>query len=133
MSEIVANDSSRAPVSMYSSIKGGDLDTRKTIFNAVNEAEPIADHLGTVFPLANVIIQNVELENEQSGILENAPRVILISATGEVYAGISQGLLSGIHTLFQIVGEPDSWGGPIDVAVVERKAKRGKMFVIELR
>ena len=48
MSEIVNASESRSAVDMYSSIQGADLETRKTIFNAVNSAEPIADHLGTV-------------------------------------------------------------------------------------
>ena len=63
MSEISTVSESRAAVDMYSSIKGADLETRKTIFNAVNSAEPIADHLGTVLNIRDIIIQNVDLEN----------------------------------------------------------------------
>ena len=67
MSEIVNASESRSAVDMYSSIQGADLETLKTIFNAVNSAEPIADHLGTVLNVRDIIIQNVELENEQTG------------------------------------------------------------------
>ena len=86
MSEIVNASESRAAVDMYSSIQGADLETRKTIFNAVNSADPIADHLGTVLNVRDIIIQNVELENEQTGKIENAPRVILIDDSGNAYA-----------------------------------------------
>ena len=133
MSEIVNASESRSAVDMYSSIQGADLETRKTIFNAVNSAEPIADHLGTVLNIRDIIIQNVELENEQTGKIENAPRVILIDDSGAAFAGTSQGMLSAITTLFQIIGEPHTWGESIPMAVVEKKAKRGKMFSIELR
>ena len=133
MSEISTVSESRAAVDMYSSIQGADLETRKTIFNAVNSAEPIADHLGTVLNVRDIIIQNVELENEQTGKIENAPRVILIDDSGAAYAGTSQGMLSAITTLFLIIGEPHNWGETIPMAVVEKKAKRGKMFSIELR
>ena len=133
MSEISTVSESRAAVDMYSSIQGADLETRKTIFNAVNSADPIADHLGTVLNIRDIIIQNVELENEQTGKIENAPRVILIDDSGNAYAGTSQGMLSAITTLFQLIGEPHTWGEPIPMAVVEKKAKRGKMFSIELR
>ena len=129
MSEIVNASESRSAVDMYSSIQGADLETRKTIFNAVNSA----DHLGTVLNVRDIIIQNVELENEQTGKIENAPRVILIDDSGAAYAGTSQGMLSAITTLFQIIGEPHTWGETIPMAVVEKKAKRGKMFSIELR
>ena len=133
MSEIATVSESRSAVDMYSSIQGVDLETRKTVFNAVNSAEPIADHLGTVLNVQDIIIQNVELENEQTGKIENAPRVILIDDSGNAYAGTSQGMLSAITTLFQIIGEPHTWGETIAMAVVEKKAKRGKMFSIELR
>ena len=117
---------------MYSSITADSFDARKAIFSAVSNATNIADHLDKAFNLTDVILQKIELEDEFTGDPVSATRVILIDDEGNARAAISNGLVSSVQSLIAVMGQPSTWETPITVMVVERKAKRGKTFVLNI-
>jgi hypothetical protein len=127
------NDSS---ASYYTSIKGTDLASRKAIAKAMTASKPIADNLGTVINLKDIIVQYVEVvTNQETGEVSAAPRVTLIDAEGNGFHATSDGLLTSIRNLFASVGEPDSWIGAdgkretIAVTVTEERSRSGFRYM----
>lgn len=82
----------------YSSIT--DDGTRKSkiaIFNAVNGAdESVADHIGEVLDIVNVVAHPVELTDEETGEIINCLRTVLVDKNGKTYTAVSQGITSAL-------------------------------------
>lgn len=120
------NDSSGA---FYTSIKGSDFGAKKQIAAAQTKSVPLADHLHKEFNLANFIIQSVQIEDENTGEVNDAPRVTLITDDGTAYHATSVGLLSALRNLIATLGEPDTWPEALPVKIVEQRSRRGWRFM----
>lgn len=119
-------------VGVFSTFNGEDFETRKRVFDALTNPEPISDNLGKTINLANVIAQAVEVADE-SGATNETVRVILVADDGTSYAGLSDGLFRSIRNIFGILGQPDQWPAPLPVKVVEEKSRKGfKFFTIKM-
>jgi hypothetical protein len=118
--------------SFYSSIKGDGYETRNTVLKAVMSSKPIADNLGKVIKLQNVIVQQVEMVDEKTGVLKGQPRVILIDDKGEAFHAISGVLFRDIQTTLGILGEPDTWPVPLPLKVVQEGTGTRKFFTVAL-
>jgi len=133
MSEMtVQNNNTGRAVSEYSSFIGDDFATKKAVFGAISNAAPIAEHLGTVIALTDIIVQATEIEDDVTGEMVTVPRVIFVDKDGNAFAAISNGLVNSVRTLLQVLGQPSTWDEPLDIVVTEKKAKKGKTFVVEL-
>lgn len=113
---------------MYSSIKSDDFDTRRAVFTAVTSPEKVDEHLGKVIKLANIIVQEIEMEDEQTGKMDLVPRVILMDENNKAYVGMSTGLYRSVQNLIGILGEPSTWPAPVPIKVVQAKSSRNSMF-----
>lgn len=113
---------------LYSSLVGDDEDTNLAVFDATNESVPIADNLGVIIQLKDIIVQAVEMENETTGEVETQPRVIFLDDDGTAYHAISKPMLSTVKNLFAAIGQPHKWSGPIAVKVVEERSRAGRRF-----
>lgn len=123
----------------YSSIT--DDGTRKSkiaIFNAVNGAdESVADHIGEVLDIVNVVAHPVELTDEETGEIINCLRTVLVDKNGKTYTAVSQGITSALAKVFTIVGTPDggAWEKePVRMKIKQVKTRNGnnKVNTIEL-
>lgn len=123
----------------YCSIQ--DDGTRKTkvaIFNAVNGADDsIADHIGEVIEVVNVVAHPVELLDEVTGEVVNALRTVLIDKNGKTYTAVSQGITSALSKIFSIIGTPEggAWEKePVKMKIRQVKTRNGnnKVNTIEL-
>lgn len=92
---------------------------------AISNAEPLSDHLKEPLKLVNVIIQEVELENEQTHVMESAPRCTLLLEDGTALAATSIGIFSSLKQLLGAAGEPSTWDRPVECYAVEEKARKG--------
>lgn len=117
---------------LYSSIKGDDQGTRRTVLKAVMSSKAIADNLDKPFKLNHVIVQPTEMLNESTGVYETQPRVILLDEKGTAYHAISKVIFRDIENILAILGEPTSWDGPLDVKVVREGSGNRKFFRLEL-
>lgn len=148
MNELVVNDVAKVDLveqlknpagKMYSSIT--DDGTRKSkidIYNAVNGAnESIADHIGEVLEVVNVVAHPIELVDENTGEVVDALRTVLIDKSGKSYVAVSQGIASAISKIFSIVGMPDNnaWvKEPVKMKIKQVNTRNGvnKVLTIEL-
>lgn len=115
---------------VYCSIKGDDLATKKLIFNAVSNSKPLKDFIGKTLRIKDVIAQNVRLEDmNNKGEFNDSVRVVLIDEKGEAYGTVSSGIMNSLTNMFAIVGEPHEWGEPLPMKVNSKKGRRGFDFL----
>lgn len=123
----------------YCSIKDdGSRKTKVAIFNAVNGADDsIADHIGEVIEVVNVVAHPVELLDEVTGEVVNALRTVLIDKNGKTYTAVSQGITNALSKIFSIIGTPEdgAWEKePVKMKIRQVKTRNGnnKVNTIEL-
>ena len=113
--------------SIFTTIKGSGIEERRRVFQAVQSATPIADMLGKVIKIADIVVQRVEITNDD-GSPDETPRVVLLTDDGKAYAGLSSGLLRSVENILGIMGQPEDWGGPLAVKVTEKRGRSGFRF-----
>lgn len=115
-----------------------DDGTRKSkiaIYNAVNGAdESIADHIGEVLEVVDVVAYPVTLIDEENGEVIEALRTVLVTKDGKAYTAVSQGITNALARIFSIVGEPSWQDEPVKMKIKQVKTRNGnnKVNTIEL-
>lgn len=116
----------------FCSIKEDTLEAKKLVYNASNNpTHKIDDYINKEIALKDVFVEIIELANENTGELEQAPRIVLIDDEGESYQCVSNGIFGSLKKLMAIFGEP-TWEDPIQVVVKQVKVKRGTMLTLEV-
>ena len=118
---------------MWCSIQGGDKQTKAKLFNASNNPEhKVGDYINKVIKVTDALVEIIELENEETGIVETAPRVVLIDEKGEAYQAVSAGIFNALKKAIQIFGEP-TWDEPLPVLVKQVSVKNGSMLTFDVK
>ena len=116
----------------FCSIKEDSLEAKKLVYNASNNpTHKIDDYINKEIALKDVFVEIIELANENTGEMEQAPRIVLIDDKGESYQCVSNGIFGSLKKLMAIFGEP-TWEDPIHVVVKQVKVKRGTMLTLEV-
>ena len=123
----------------YCSIEDdGTRASKVDIYNAINGADKaVADMIGKVIEVVDVVAHPVELINEETGELVTALRTVLIDKKGVPYTAVSQGITSALNRIFSIIGRPDNgeWHNePVKMMIKQVKTNNGnnKVNTIEL-
>lgn len=123
----------------YCSIKDdGSRKNKVAIFNAVNGAdESVADHIGEILEIVNVVAHPVTLPDEETGEVIECLRTVLIDKNGKTYTAVSQGIASALSRIFSIIGTPEggAWEAePVKMKIKQVKTRNGnnKVNTIEL-
>lgn len=115
-----------------------DDGTRKSkvaIYNAVNGAdESIADHIGEVLEVVDVVAYPVTITDEETGEILEALRTVLVTKDGKAYTAVSQGITNSLARIFSIVGMPSWKDEPVKMKIKQIKTRNGnnKVNTIEL-
>ena len=115
-----------------------DDGTRKSkiaIYNAINSAdENLADHIGEVIEVVDVVAHPVQLADEESGEIIEALRTVLVAKDGKTYTAVSQGITNSLQRVFSIVGMPSWKDEPVKMKIKQVKTRNGnnKVNTIEL-
>lgn len=67
---------------IFTTVKGDDFETKRKIFNAVNDAESISDLNGKPFEITDMVIETAEFVNDKTGEVDQAVRTIFITPEG---------------------------------------------------
>lgn len=118
---------------LLSTIKGDDFATRMQVLKAVSGSSALADNLGKTIAVAHVIVQPVRMENQDTGKMEDVPRVILIDDKGAAFHGISGPLFRDVKTLLAIAGDPNKWPTPIPLVVNREGQGARKYFTVSYK
>lgn len=119
-------------VSVYSSLVGDDFETKTQLLSATTNSVPISENLGKTINLKNVVVQGIEMTNEDSGEIQQVPRVILLDDKGTAYHAISKPVFNAVKNFIGILGQPSTWPKPVPVKVVQEGTGNRKYFVLRL-
>lgn len=118
---------------IVSSFTGEDFATKIKIGAAVSGAKSLRDEmLNKKFNLKNFVIQRVQLASEETGVIEDVARVILIDDKDNAYASVSTGVLSALKTIIGVAGMPEQWDSAIPCTPAEETTRK-KFRVLTLR
>ena len=121
---------------MYTSITATDAKSRAILYNAVNDAESLFDHVNKctekgekcILSLSDIVVQTSEMTDSETGEVVTSPRVTLVTDKGPLTT-LSTGILSSLRTLVAIMGEPSEWEKPVRVEVRQRRSRSGNLFM----
>ena len=129
----VAQELSKDATSVFCSVQGGDRKTKALIYNAANNPEhKVADFINKVINVKDVLVEIITIENEKTGAIEEAPRVVLIDDKGKAYQAVSAGMFNAIKNAIQIFGEP-TWDEPLPMLIKQFAVKNGSMLTAEIK
>lgn len=110
---------------MFSTIQANDRESQVKLFNAINASEnALADHVGEVIEVKDMVAHVIELEDEQTNEKVKALRVVLVTPDGAGYHAVSQGVVSALTKIINVVGQ-GPWTPPLKVVPVEVKTRKG--------
>lgn len=108
------------------------MDGKMALYNAMQTADKVDEHLNEPLHVINVLAQAVEVANQETGEIDSSTRVVIHAEEGD-FAATSPTLAHAFGNLFAIFGTPDTWDHPLVLKVVEKKSRRGfKFFDLEL-
>lgn len=121
---------------VLSTFEGGEFADKIKVIAAMTSAKPIADNLGTIINLRNVVVQPVDMpvdEKDESKGTAEVPRIILVDEDGTAYAAISSGIFKSLENIFGVLGQPATWPTALPVVVTEEKSRKGfKFFTLSI-
>ena len=126
-----------APVTLTNMGDGGmlvtsiDTSTREgsiKAFNASQDPGRLDEHLNEEITIKDVIMQNVQVTDNQTGEVTPAVRTILVTPEGKAYAATSTGIVNSLHQIFTLFGEPQTWREPLTVRVMQKHSRTNSMY-----
>lgn len=112
---------------VFCSLHAETQEDRVKIYNAINSSKALDDYIGKVLQVKDVVIQPVEIENERTGEVEQARRIVLIDVEGNAYATVSKGVSSAMRNIFAIIGVAP-WETALKLKPVKRQGSHGFKF-----
>lgn len=123
--------SENAP-SVYCSVKAEDRDAKKLVFNAMNNPDhKVGDFINKTINLQNVLAEQIELVDDETGEVTTAIRTVLIDDKGESYQAVSTGIYNAIKKLIAVYGAP-TWYEPIPVIVKQVSFGKNQMLTLDV-
>lgn len=129
----VKNELSTDSRSTFCSIQGGDRATLAKVYNAMNNPQhKVGDFINKVIKVKDVFVEVIDLPNEETGVIESAPRVVLIDDKGEAYQAVSQGIFNAVKNAMQVFGRP-TWDDPLPCLIKQVSVKNGSMLTFDIQ
>jgi hypothetical protein len=116
----------------YCSLHAETEQDKMVLFNAMNNPEfRLGDHINETILVKDVFCEIVDCVNEETGEVNQAPRIVLIDSEGNGYACVSLGIFSAIKKLMQVFGSP-TWETPLPLKVVQVTKGTRKMLTLQV-
>lgn len=120
-------------LNVFSSLGTETKAEKMQLFNALtNTDRDISDCINETLEITDIIGTMVQVVDEETGVIEPAPRIILIDVKGVSYNSVSKGMKNAVETLIKAFGEPSEWEEPMKMKIKQVKVKRGSMLTFEL-
>lgn len=117
---------------VFCSVQGGDRATKAKVYNAMNNPEhKVGDMINKTINVKDVLVEIIELANEETGELEEAPRVVLIDDKGKAYQAVSAGIFNAVKNAIQVFGAP-TWDEPLPCLIKQVPVKNGSMLTFDI-
>lgn len=118
---------------MICSIKpSGNRKEDAKIFAALNNPEyRVANFINKTIKVQNILVEIREILNEETGEIETAPRVVLISEDGKAYQAVSKGIFNAVKNAFEIFGAAP-WNPPLEIEIKQIAVGKGSMLTFDV-
>lgn len=112
----------------FCSVKAETMEEKALVFNAANNPQhKVADFINKKIMVKDIYAETLELVNKETGVVDKAPRIVLIDEAGEAYECVSVGMFSALKKLIATFGEP-SYEQAIPVVIKQEKVSNGSML-----
>lgn len=129
----LAQEMSAGATSMYCSLKAGTREEKARVFNASNNpAHKVGDFINKVIMVRDVLCEVIEVENQETGMPDQAIRTVLIDANGETYQAVSQGIFTALKKAIQMFGAP-TWDEPLPCLIKQVPVGKGSMLTFDVK
>lgn len=94
----------------------------------------ISDHINEVIFVTHVVAHQIQLVDEDTGVVSSGDRVVLIDKEGKTYGAVSEGIRRSLQTLFALYNTPPNglWKDGLPVKIKQLSTKRGfRTFILE--
>lgn len=114
----------------YCSMTPETDEERKALYNAVNApAHRLSEFIGQDITISDVYVEIVNVTNEQTGEVSQAPRIVLFDGDGNSWSCTSTGVFGALKKLFAVFGTPDTWGAPLTLRVKQIERGNGRRLL----
>jgi hypothetical protein len=96
---------------------------------SLNDAATDAGKDGVALKIVDVVLQEVQIANEQTGVIEDGIRTTVILEDGTAYYATSKGIAQSLKQAFNVLGAPTEWDEPLEVSAVREKGRNGFFFL----
>ena len=128
----VKNAMSAQGTAAYSSLKAGTLKEKAKLYNAMsNPTHKVGDYINRSIRVKDVYVEVIELTDEETCELVNAPRVVLIDVDGETYQAVSKGMFSALSRAIKVFGEP-TWDDGLPIIIRQISLGKNQMLTFDV-
>ena len=129
----VSQELSENAASMFCSIQGGTKEAKVAVFNASNNPDhKVGDYINKIIVVKDVLAEQIELTNEETGEVEPAVRVVLIDVKGESYQAVSMGIFNALKKAIAIFGSP-TWEDGLKCLIKQVSVGKGSMLTFDVQ
>lgn len=103
------------------------------LYNATqNPSHKLSEFINQRITFTNVFMEQVEIQDEESGEIRKGVRTILFTPEGEGITATSNGVARSMYGIFSIFGTPDTWEDGVSVIVRQTETAKGRTFKLEV-
>lgn len=102
------------------------------IFAALNNPEfRLANFINKTLKIQNVLVEIREIMDDETGEIDTAPRVVLISEDGKAYQAVSKGIFNAVKNAYEVFGQAP-WEPPLEIEVKQVAVGKGSMLTFDV-
>lgn len=116
----------------FCSMAAKTVQEKALLFKAMNNPEKrLGDCINMKIMAKDLFCEVVTCINQQTGAMQDCPRMVIIDENGVGYQAVSLGVYSGIKKLIQVFGEP-TWEEPLPLVVKQITKGEKKLLTFDL-
>lgn len=82
---------------------------------AISNSTPLTEQVNKEVRIANIVVQEVTLTDDETGEVTQAARTVLVTDEGVALHAVSKGVLTSVRNILSVAGDPSTWPAPLVV------------------
>ena len=117
----------------FVSFKAETHEEKVKLYNAMsNPDKKLADCINSTILLKDIYCEMIPMVNEETGEVNNTPRIVLIDKDGKSYQAVSFGIFNALKRIFDVFGVP-TYETPLAVRVIQITSGKNKMLSLAVQ
>ena len=117
---------------MFCSVNQDQEGSKALVFKAINNpSNRIADFIGKRIKIKDIFVESVDIENEETGVIDTVPRIVIFDDNNETYEAVSRGLFNALQKLISVFGMP-TYDEPIEIEIKQKAVKKGSLLTFDI-